>query len=64
VIGTDLYVGGSLTTVSDSSQANISANYVAKWNSSGNTWSPLGSATQNGTDGQETYCLAVMNGEL
>jgi len=64
VIGSDLYVGGSLTTVSDSSQANISANYVAKWDSSANTWSPLGSATQNGTDGQETFCLAVMNGEL
>ena len=46
-----LYVGGNFTTASSSSQLNISAKYIAVWNISTQTWSPLGSSSQNGVGG-------------
>lgn len=49
VSGQDLYVGGTFSNVSSSTQVAISAKYIAKWDMSGSTWSPLGDATQNGT---------------
>ncbi|MFK7911555.1 MAG: choice-of-anchor D domain-containing protein [Akkermansiaceae bacterium] len=49
VSSTEIYVGGTFTTVSDSSGTNISANRIAKWNDDTLVWSPLGTPTQNGT---------------
>lgn len=63
VNGTDLYVGGSFTTVSSSSQNAISAKRIAKWDSTGSVWSPLGSAAQNGTSGG-VKALAVSGTDL
>jgi hypothetical protein len=63
VLGTDLYVGGTFTTVSDSTQLNASANRVAKWSTTSSVWTPLGSAAQNGTDSTVT-ALAVLGTDL
>ena len=60
VDGTDLYVGGAFTTASSSTQSGISARFIAKWNTAANTWSPLGSAAQNGTN--STVNALVMRG--
>lgn len=63
VIGTDIYVGGIFSSVSDSAQLNVSARGIAKWSTSGNVWAPLGSATQNGVFAS-VYALAVMGTDL
>lgn len=59
VIGTDLYVAGGFTTVTSSTQSNVVANRIAKWNTATGTWAALGDATQNGA-GQTVTALAVM----
>jgi len=46
VSGTKIYVGGEFTTVSSSTQLNMSAKYIAIWD--GSTWSALGTGP-NGT---------------
>jgi hypothetical protein len=44
-----IYVGGSFTTVYDSSNiAGLSANRIAKWDISKNVWNSLGTAVYNG----------------
>jgi hypothetical protein len=63
VIGTDLYVAGSFNKVSSSTQNAITANLIAKWSTTTNTWSPLGSASQNGTAGG-IHALAVSGTDL
>jgi hypothetical protein len=63
VSGTELYVGGSFTTTSYSGELNMSANHVAKWSPSQNTWSFLGNSSENGVDGQ-VNTLAVMDTDL
>lgn len=63
VIGTDLYVAGSFNKVSSSTQNAITANLIAKWSTTTNTWSPLGSASQNGTFGG-INALAVSGTDL
>ena len=63
VIGDDLYVGGTFTTASSSTQNTISANHLAKWSIAGSTWAPLGSATQNGT-AATVNALAQIGGDL
>jgi hypothetical protein len=45
-----IYVGGSFSSVSSSTQNSITANNIAIWDNSYNTWSVLGSSTQNGTN--------------
>jgi hypothetical protein len=47
-----LYVGGSFTTVKDSSNSSLSANRIACWNLNTSSWSGLGttSSTGNGVD--------------
>ena len=40
IIGSDLYIGGSFTTV-----GKVSANFVARWD--GSSWSPLGNGMSN-----------------
>ena len=62
-IGTDLYVGGSFNAVNSSTQSAISAKNIAKWDTLGATWSPLGSDPQNGTFGQ-VQALAVSGSDL
>ena len=51
VSGTDIYVGGEYTSLSDSTQINLSANRIAKWNGS---WNVVGinEPSQNGTDSE------------
>lgn len=44
-----IYVGGAFTLVGNN---NVSANNIAKWNATTNTWSPLG-------DGLNNYCWAL-----
>jgi hypothetical protein len=63
VLGSDLYVGGAFTSVSNSSQGAVSANRIARWNTSGSFWSALGSPTQNGTN-EGVFSLAVSGTEL
>ncbi len=57
---TEIYVGGSFTTVADSTGATISARNIAKWDSATNIWSPLGTATQNGA-GNTVNAIAVVS---
>jgi trimeric autotransporter adhesin len=63
VSGTDLFVGGYFTSVSDANTANRSANFIAKWSTTTSRWSSLGSPTQNGTN-NTTYALAVSGSDL
>src|SRR5436305_13261033 len=42
VSGADVYIGGNFTTAGA-----VSANHIAKWNSTTNTWSALGSGADN-----------------
>ena len=53
LIGNDLYVGGSFTKVINNTGNEVSANYVARWNTATNTWAALGTGSgdkANGTD--------------
>jgi hypothetical protein len=63
VSGGDLFVGGAFTSVSSLSQNAISANHIARWNTSGSFWSALGSPTQNGTN-RRVFSLAVSGTDL
>jgi hypothetical protein len=54
-----LYVGGQLTTVSDASNLNMSANYVASWNIASERWYPLGITSFNGTN--NTVCSLIFD---
>jgi hypothetical protein len=63
VNGSDLYVGGSFFTVSSNGQNQISAEYIAKWSTVGSAWTPLGSATQNGTN-RRVNSLAMHGSDL
>jgi trimeric autotransporter adhesin len=47
VSGTDVYVGGFFTLLGDGT---TSANYIAKWSTSTNTWSTLTSGESNGVN--------------
>ncbi|GAA4049516.1 hypothetical protein GCM10022409_40140 [Hymenobacter glaciei] len=55
--GTDIYIGGTFTTV-----GNVVANRVAKWN--GTAWSPLGTNTANGVSGAVTALALAGNGDV
>ncbi|NBW58551.1 hypothetical protein EBR43_12420, partial [bacterium] len=46
-----VYCGGNFTQVYDSSNIVQNANNIAIWNVSGQSWSPLGTATSNGITG-------------
>jgi hypothetical protein len=59
VFNSKLYVGGSFTTLADTS---ISANYIASWN--GSAWSNLTTAGSNGLGGFGVTALAVFNSKL
>lgn len=63
VIGTDVYVAGAFTAVSSGAQNAIAADHIAKWDTLGNMWAPLGSAVQNGVN-NPVNALAVVGGDL
>jgi hypothetical protein len=58
VVGNEVVVGGSFT-----SAGGVSANYVARFNTQTNTWSTLGTGSQNGVNGF-VYALAVVGNEV
>ena len=62
MIGTDLYAGGSFTSVSSGTQNAIGANRIVKWDAVGGTWSPLGSAVQNGADNSVSAMAVIGSG--
>jgi len=54
-----IYVGGSFTTVYDSTNVNgLTANRIAKWDISNNVWRQLGNTTYNGTN-STVYAIAL-----
>ncbi|MBA4251862.1 MAG: hypothetical protein C0425_08355 [Chlorobiaceae bacterium] len=55
VKGTELYVGGYFTKA-----GGLSANFIAKWNISTSSWSPLGS----GISGDDIWALATIGSDL
>jgi uncharacterized protein YfaQ (DUF2300 family) len=59
VVGNEVYVGGSFT-----SAGGVSANNVARFNTQTNTWSALGTGSQNGVSGGVVYALAVVGNEV
>ena len=62
VVGNEVYVGGSFT-----SAGGVSANYVARFNTQTNTWSSLGTGSQNGVSGTDLVyvsALAVVGNEV
>jgi len=58
VVGNEVYVGGAFT-----SAGGVSANRVARFNTQTNTWSALGTGSQNGVNG-EVRELAVVGNEV
>jgi len=58
VVGNEVVVGGFFT-----SAGGVSANYVARFNTLTNTWSTLGSGSQNGVNNR-VYALAVVDNEV
>jgi hypothetical protein len=59
VVGNDVVVGGRFT-----SAGGVSANYVARFNTQTNTWSTLGTGSQNGVSGVGVGALAVVGNEV
>jgi uncharacterized membrane protein len=58
VVGNEVYVGGGFT-----SAGGVSANNVARFNTQTNTWSSLGTGSQNGVNGG-VEALAVVGNEV
>jgi hypothetical protein len=59
VVGNEVFVGGEFT-----SAGGVSANRVARFNTQTNTWSTLGTGSQNGVSGGGVYALAVVGNEV
>jgi hypothetical protein len=59
VVGDEVYVGGDFT-----SAGGVSANRVARFNTQTNTWSSLGTGSQNGVSGVGVGALAVVGNEV
>ena len=62
VVGNEVVVGGFFT-----SAGGVSANYVARFNTQTNTWSSLGTGSQNGVSGTDLVyvsALAVVGNEV
>jgi hypothetical protein len=59
VVGDEVYVGGDFT-----SAGGVSANRVARFNTQTNTWSTLGTGSQNGVSGVGVGALAVVGNEV
>ena len=54
-----VYVGGNFTKMSDGFLADQSANYVAKWNVSTQTWSKLGASDVSYNNGLNSICRTL-----
>jgi uncharacterized repeat protein (TIGR01451 family) len=66
VIGSDLYVGGEFTTANVGGSGGtpaVTANRVAKFNTTTNTWSALSNVNGNGVD-NSVFALAVIGSDL
>lgn len=66
LLGSDLYVGGSFTKVINGQASEVSANYIARWNTTTNSWAALGTGSgdkANGTD-FSVNALAVSGSDL
>jgi len=59
VVGNEVVVGGNFTLA-----GGVSANYVARFNTQTNTWSTLGTGSQNGVFGSNVNALAVVGNEV
>jgi hypothetical protein len=59
VVGNEVVVGGYFT-----SAGGVSANRVARFNTQTNTWSTLGTGSQNGVNGLGVFALAVVGNEV
>jgi hypothetical protein len=59
VVGSEVVVGGAFT-----SAGGVSANGVARFNTQTNTWSTLGTGSQNGVSGGGVAALAVVGNEV
>jgi hypothetical protein len=59
VVGNEVVVGGLFT-----SAGGVSANRVARFNTQTNTWSTLGTGSQNGVNGLGVFALAVVGNEV
>jgi len=55
----EVYVGGNFTKVSDASQIDQSANYVAKWKVSTERWTPLGASDVSYNNGLKSMCRSL-----
>ncbi len=67
VMGSDLYVGGSFTTVNyggSGGTPEVTANNIAKFDTTTNTWSALSNGNGNGVSGKYVSALAVMGSDL
>jgi len=58
-VGNEVFVGGSFT-----SAGGVRANNVARFNPQTNTWSSLGTGSQNGVSFGSVYALAVVGNEV
>jgi hypothetical protein len=58
MVGNEVFVGGYFTWA-----GGVSANYVARFNTQTNTWSTLGTGSQNGVNNW-VYALAVVGNEV
>jgi hypothetical protein len=59
VVGNEVVVGGVFT-----SAGGVRANRVARFNTQTNTWSTLGTGSQNGVNGLGVFALAVVGNEV
>jgi hypothetical protein len=55
-----VYIGGNFTKMSDAFQIDQSANYVAKWNISTQTWSKLGATDVSYNNGLNRLCRTLV----
>ncbi len=66
VNGNDLYISGDFTSLDvggSNGAREITANHIAKFNTTTNTWSALGSGNGNGVDGG-AHAMAVLGNDL
>ncbi len=66
LIGSDLYVGGSFTRAINNTGNEVSANYVARWNTTTKTWAALGTGSGDKANGADfsLSALAVSGADL
>jgi hypothetical protein len=63
VSGSLVYAGGDFDTLNDSTNGNVTANHIAQWNTTTNTWAALSNGANNGIDAS-VYSLTIGGGNL